>query len=93
VPGRFLDSLDNIEFLGEIFKVPHDPEGFLRNMYGRTWRVPLVNRQSRKGWGHRIKKVLRNPLKLFFYMHRYVTRHAYWSKIAKKSERAGRGKD
>jgi len=71
IPYRFLSSLDSIEFLGHEFATPHDVVGFLKNLYGKTWNVPIRNTTSRIGWVTRLKK-LRNPLKLPFYIKRYL---------------------
>ncbi len=39
-PAIFFDTLDEIEFLGTKFKVPHNPKRFLRYTYGKDWRTP-----------------------------------------------------
>jgi lipopolysaccharide cholinephosphotransferase len=91
VPARHLDSLDEIDFLGQRFKVPHDPYGLVRNLYGRTWDVPLANRPSRLDWGTRARKALRNPGKLWYYLHRFITKRAGWARIARRAKRGESG--
>lgn len=71
IAARHLDRLDEIEFLGNRFPVPHDPLGVVRSLYGRTWNVPIPNSTSRQDWSKRIKMVLRNPEKVFFYVRRF----------------------
>lgn len=72
IPYRFLYSLDTIEFLGHQFAIPHDVIGFLINLYGKTWNVPIRNTTSRIGWVTRLKK-MKNPLKIPFYVKRYLS--------------------
>jgi lipopolysaccharide cholinephosphotransferase len=71
IAARYLDRLDEIEFLGHRFPVPHVPLGVVRSLYGRTWIVPIPDSTSRQDWSKRIKMVLRNPGKVFFYARRY----------------------
>jgi phosphorylcholine metabolism protein LicD len=35
-----LDTLDEIEFAGMQLKIPHNPELYLENMYGKDWKIP-----------------------------------------------------
>ena len=39
-PKDTLLTLDKIEFYGLNVNVPHNPEKFLENMYGKNWRTP-----------------------------------------------------
>ena len=39
-PKRFTKETDYLEFLGEQYEVPKNPERFLEYMYGRNWRIP-----------------------------------------------------
>lgn len=71
IPYRFLASLDTIEFLGKIFACPHHIEGFLRSLYGKTWKVPIRDTTSRTGWLTKFKKI-KNPLRVGFYIKRYI---------------------
>jgi lipopolysaccharide cholinephosphotransferase len=71
IAARHLDRLDEIEFLGHRFPVPHDALGVVRSLYGRTWNVPIPDSTSRQDWSKRFKMVLRNPGKVFFYARRY----------------------
>jgi lipopolysaccharide cholinephosphotransferase len=85
VPARFLDNLDTIDFLGEPFLVPHDPLGLVRNLYGKTWNIPIEKCPSRLDWSTRAKKIFRNPGKLFFYTKRFITLRLRWSGMKKRS--------
>lgn len=85
IPARFLDTLDTIDFLGESFSCPHDTVGFLRNMYGKTWNVPIRNTTSRIGWTTRLKK-LKNPFKIFFYARRFLTEKLRKARLQKEYE-------
>lgn len=71
IAARHLDRLEEIEFLGHRFPVPHDPLGVVRSLYGRTWNVPIPDSTSRQDWSRRIKMVFRNPGKVFFYVRRF----------------------
>ncbi|OHD13303.1 MAG: hypothetical protein A2Z96_03120 [Spirochaetes bacterium GWB1_48_6] len=73
IPARHLDTLDETEFLGERFKVPHDPYAVVRNLYGRTWNVPIAHFPSRVDWRQRLAKLRNNPGKFFFYIRRFLT--------------------
>lgn len=88
VPARHLDTLEEIDFLGQRFKVPADPYGLVRNLYGSTWNVPIANRPSRIGWGARMRKLRANPGKAFFYAKRFATKRISW--LAKA---AAKGRD
>jgi lipopolysaccharide cholinephosphotransferase len=72
IPHKFLAALDSIEFHGHSFAAPHDPIGFLINLYGKTWNVPIRNTTSRIGWTTRLKKI-KNPMRLFFFIRRYFS--------------------
>lgn len=84
IPARHLDTLDDIEFLGESFKVPHDPIGFVRNLYGRTWRVPIADSTSRHDWTVRLGKLFKKPTKLVYYALRYAKERIRWIRTAAK---------
>ncbi len=72
VPGKYLNTLDKIVFLGEEFLIPHDAPGLMRCLYGKTWRVPLKNVRTKKSLAFELKKLLANPGKLFFYIRRFI---------------------
>ena len=88
IPYRFLSTLDTIKFLGQEFSAPHDPAGFLRNLYGKTWNVPIRNTTSRIGWSTRLRK-LKNPSKIFFYAKRYLSEKLRKSKLRKEFKNKG----
>jgi lipopolysaccharide cholinephosphotransferase len=71
IAAEHLDGLEEIEFLGHHFPVPHDPRGVIRSLYGRTWNVPIPDSTSHQDWSKRIKMVFRNPAKFFFYTRRF----------------------
>lgn len=72
VEGRYLDTLHEIDFLGERFLVPFDPESLMRNLYGKTWRIPMKNIPSRTGWLWRLGKLAKTPLKIGYYAKRFL---------------------
>jgi lipopolysaccharide cholinephosphotransferase len=86
VPPRFLDSLEAIEFLGETFKVPADPIGLMRNLYGKTWNVPIADYPARVDWMIRIRKLVTSPLRIPFYVGRFITKR---TKLRADGRRAG----
>jgi hypothetical protein len=90
IPYKFLASLDSVDFLGERFAVPNDPIGFLKDLYGKTWNVPIRDTTSRIGWVTRLKKI-KNPLKLFFFARRYFSEKLRKSR-AKKEFKKGCGR-
>lgn len=47
IPFELLDTENYVEFLGQKFRVPIDPESFLENHYGADWRTPI---KSGLGW-------------------------------------------
>lgn len=40
VPRRFLTELDKLRFYGNLYRVPRDPEGYLKMQYGPDWVTP-----------------------------------------------------
>ena len=72
VPMRFFDSLETLEFLGETFKVPADPVGLMRNLYGKTWNIPIAGYPARVDWAVRLRKLVASPLKMPFYILRFI---------------------
>jgi lipopolysaccharide cholinephosphotransferase len=43
--ASFFDELDEIDFRGVTFKVPHEPERYLELMYGEKWMIPNKNKK------------------------------------------------
>jgi lipopolysaccharide cholinephosphotransferase len=72
VSSSFLDTLIPLLFLGEEFLIPSNSEALLRNLYGKTWRIPLKGIPSRTNWTWRLKKILSNPTKIFYYFRRFL---------------------
>lgn len=71
VSARYLDSMGEIDFLGQKFFIPSDPEALMKDLYGKTWRIPMKDIPSRTGWIWRLSKLLRAPTKVFYYTRRY----------------------
>jgi len=72
VPYKFLSDFEIINFLGYDFLIPKQPERLMRNLYGRTWQIPLKNIPSRTNLSWRIKKLLLHPDKIIFYIFRFI---------------------
>ena len=90
IPARHLDSLDELDFLGYAFKVPHDPVGLLRNLYGRTWNIPIDGKVSRIDVTARVASALRSPRKTLAYVPTFVGNRIKWAAAASRTVR-GRG--
>jgi len=90
IPFRHLSGLERIDFLGESFYVPRDPRGVVRNLYGRSWQVPIANRPARISMIFRMKKVAAEPRKVFFYLKRFVTMRLRWAGAARRARRDSR---
>jgi lipopolysaccharide cholinephosphotransferase len=86
VPARHLDSLEEVDFLGCIFKIPADPYALIRNLYGRNWRIPIEHFPARLNWSERVGKLFREPGKLAFYIRRFVGKRLGWARAARKAE-------
>jgi len=41
MPTGFMDNLQEIEFRGGLYLIPHDTEGYLTHLYGPDWRIPI----------------------------------------------------
>jgi len=39
-PKKHLNTLMKYEFMGKTFSIPSDPEGYLKFLYGKDWRIP-----------------------------------------------------
>jgi lipopolysaccharide cholinephosphotransferase len=91
IPFRHLCSLERIHFLGEEFNVPSDPYGVIRNLYGRDWNIPIAGRSSRISNLVRLKKVIAEPRKAFYYLHRFVMMRLRWAGLARRARRQWRG--
>jgi lipopolysaccharide cholinephosphotransferase len=72
VPPRFLDSLEAVDFLGAKFRVPADPIGLMRNLYGKTWNIPIADYPARVDWFVRVQKLIASPLRIPFYVIRFI---------------------
>jgi lipopolysaccharide cholinephosphotransferase len=90
IPFRHLRTLERISFLGEEFNVPSDPYGVVRNLYGRSWNIPIAGRPARVSNIVRLKKVIDEPWKLFYYLRRFVTMRLKWAIFARRARRQSR---
>ncbi len=72
VPYRFFKTLDTTTFLGETFYIPHDAANLMKLLYGKTWQTPIANVPSKNGITYQLKKIFRNPGKIFFYIKRKI---------------------
>ncbi len=75
VAGQFLDRLGEIDFLGQRFLIPSNPEKLMLNLYGKTWRIPLKDIPSRTDWIWKIAKIFKNPDKAANYVVRFLKMH------------------
>ena len=46
-PKFYVEESEKIEFIGELFDVPKNPERFVEYMYGKNWRIPQKGRHAR----------------------------------------------
>jgi len=81
VSEYYLNTLETIDFLGHKFLIPIQHERLLRNIYGRTWKIPLKNIPSRTNWTWKLSKIMQNPLKVLFYANRFLRTQKRKSKI------------
>lgn len=87
IPATYLDSLEDIDFLGYSFKVPHDPIGVVRNLYGRTWNIPIDGKVSRVDFASRSVTALKSPGKTFAYVPTFIGNRIKWALAARRTER------
>jgi hypothetical protein len=83
--------LERIDFLGEVFNVPADPRGVVRNLYGRSWTIPIAGRPARVSNILRLKKVIAHPEKGLFYLRRFISLRLKWAGFARRARRQSRG--
>jgi hypothetical protein len=72
VPYKFLSDFETINFLGYDFLIPKKPERLMKNLYGRTWQIPLKNIPSRTNLSWRLKKLFLHPEKCFYFLFRFI---------------------
>lgn len=46
-PKFYTIETEYIDFLGEQYEIPKEPERFLEYMYGKSWRIPQKGKQAR----------------------------------------------
>lgn len=49
LPKKLISRFSPIEFLGDTYLAPKNPERFLEFWYGKTWRVPVSGDHSKHG--------------------------------------------
>jgi hypothetical protein len=84
VPARHLDCLDEIDFLGERFKIPRDPEAMLRRLYGASWRTPIEGKIARVELGVRLAAAFRSPVRTFLSVPTFVMKRLGWIAAARR---------
>jgi len=72
ISAKYLDTLQNTLFLGNEFLIPYNSEKLMKNLYGKTWMIPLVGIPSRTSWSYRFDTLLKNPGKVLFYFKRFL---------------------
>lgn len=92
LPAKYFDSLEDIDFLGYSFKVPHDPIGVVRNLYGRTWNIPIDGKVSRVDFASRSATALKSPGKTLSYVPTFIGNRIKWALAARKTERERGGR-
>ena len=65
VPKKLMSGLQQIEFLGDTFNIPANPEKLLQFYYGNTWRIPIKGKEGTYTiWLHRMyRKFIIKPNK------------------------------
>lgn len=65
VPKRLMKGLQQIEFLGETFNIPLEPEKLMEFYYGSTWRTPIKGKAGTYTiWPHRLyRQLIVTPMK------------------------------
>jgi hypothetical protein len=51
IPEHFYQSFQSLYFMGELYKVPLNPEAYLEFRYGKDWRIPKYNWKTTDGGG------------------------------------------
>ena len=82
VAAVHLDGLDEIDFLGERFKIPRESEAMLRQLYGKTWRIPIEGKMARVGLGVRFAAAFRSPGYTIRAIPTFVRKRLGWASAA-----------
>ncbi|MDA8424827.1 MAG: LicD family protein [Treponema sp.] len=90
IPVAHLDSLDELDFLGSTFYIPHDPVGLVAYLYGPTWNIPIDGKASRIDLRSRIRAAAKSPLKTLAYLPTFVAHRIAWAASARKAIRGRR---
>jgi len=65
MPKKYFREYQNIDFLGDTYLCPKDPEKLLEFWYGKTWRTPVR--------GHSFKYEVSSA----YYWHKYYKKVKY----------------
>lgn len=85
VPARHLDGFDEIDFLGESFKIPRECEAMLKRLYGPTWRIPIEGKMARVGLGVRVAAALRSPAQTIRSIPVFLRKRMGWATAARRN--------
>ncbi len=59
IAGKYLESIEMIDFLGTQFPVPNNPKEVVKILYGENWHIPIKNSKPQNtSTIHTIKNVL-----------------------------------
>lgn len=72
VPAAHLDNLITVDFLAQEFLMPSQPERLMRNLYGKTWNIPLENIPSRTGIAWKLRRLAQEPGKILTFARRFL---------------------
>lgn len=86
VSNHYLKKLQKIDFLGHMFNIPNNAEGLMRKLYGKTWKIPIINVSSRQGLRQKITTMLKRKEKPLSMLLRFVKSQMRLKKIAKKAK-------
>jgi hypothetical protein len=79
VPAYHLDGFDEIDFLGERFKIPRDPEAFLRHLYGSTWGIPIDGKIAHVELSVRFAAAFHSPLRTIRSIPTFLHKRLGWA--------------
>lgn len=78
IDSKYLEQLEDLSFLGKIFKVPKNPEELLESIYGKNWRIPLKDvKGSNFGIYLKIKFFIRDNFSTLFTLIRRINNMLY----------------
>ena len=84
-PKKYFKEYQDIEFLGEIFRCPRNPEKLIEFWYGKDWEKPRAGKKyyyevaSAHYWHHYIKPLIASVIK-------FIIGWKYWKKRTLSNE-------